>query len=89
MAPTDALVLIEGETGTGKELIAHMLHANSPRANAPFLPVDCASLAPSLIESELFGALRGAYTGATATASACLRRPTEARSFWTKSAKST
>jgi DNA-binding NtrC family response regulator len=64
VAPTDALVLIEGETGTGKELIAHMIHANSPRAAMPFIPVDCASLAPSLIESELFGALRGAYTGA-------------------------
>ena len=64
VAPTDALVLIEGETGTGKELIAHMIHANSPRAQMPFIPVDCASLAPSLIESELFGAMRGAYTGA-------------------------
>jgi DNA-binding NtrC family response regulator len=64
VAPTDALVLIEGETGTGKELIAHMLHANSTRAAAPFLPVDCASLAPSLLESELFGSLRGAFTGA-------------------------
>ncbi len=64
VAPTDALVLIEGETGTGKELIAHMLHANSLRASAPFVPVDCASLAPTLIESELFGAMRGAYTGA-------------------------
>lgn len=64
VAPTDALVLIEGETGTGKELIAHMLHANSLRAQAPFIPVDCASLAPTLIESELFGAVRGAYTGA-------------------------
>jgi DNA-binding NtrC family response regulator len=64
VAPTDALVLIEGETGTGKELIAHMIHANSLRANQPFLPVDCASLAPTLIESELFGAVRGAYTGA-------------------------
>lgn len=64
VAPTDALVLIEGETGTGKELIAHMLHANSGRAGAPFVPVDCASLAPTLIESELFGAIRGAYTGA-------------------------
>jgi len=64
VAPTEALVLIEGETGTGKELIAHMIHANSPRAPMPFIPVDCASLAPSLIESELFGAMRGAYTGA-------------------------
>lgn len=64
VAPTDALVLIEGETGTGKELIAQMLHSNSLRAAMPFLPVDCASLAPSLIESELFGAMKGAYTGA-------------------------
>jgi DNA-binding NtrC family response regulator len=64
VAPTDALVLIEGETGTGKELIAHLLHANSKRATAPFVPVDCASLAPSLIESELFGTVKGAYTGA-------------------------
>jgi two-component system, NtrC family, response regulator HydG len=64
VAPTEALVLIEGETGTGKELIAHLLHANSLRADKPFLPVDCASLAPTLIESELFGAVRGAFTGA-------------------------
>lgn len=64
VAPTDALVLIEGETGTGKELIAHLIHANSRRTAQPFVPVDCASLAPSLIESELFGAMRGAYTGA-------------------------
>ena len=64
VAPTDALVLIEGETGTGKELIALELHKNSPRAAKPFVPVDCASLAPTLIESELFGAMKGAYTGA-------------------------
>ena len=63
VAPTDALVLIEGETGTGKELIAQEIHKNSPRAGRPFVPVDCASLAPSLIESELFGAMKGAYTG--------------------------
>ena len=64
VAPTDATVLIEGETGTGKELIARMIHKNSLRANQSFVPVDCGSIAPSLLESELFGALKGAYTGA-------------------------
>jgi DNA-binding NtrC family response regulator len=64
VAPTNATVLIEGETGTGKEMIARMVHNNSPRAQQPFIPVDCGSIAPSLIESELFGALKGAYTGA-------------------------
>lgn len=63
VAPTDALVLIEGETGTGKELIAQEIHKNSPRFARPFVPVDCASLAPALVESELFGAMKGAYTG--------------------------
>ncbi len=64
VAPTDATVLVEGETGTGKEMIARMVHNNSARATQPFVPVDCASIAPGLLESELFGALRGAYTGA-------------------------
>lgn len=64
VAPTDATVLIEGETGTGKELIARMIHRNSPRAAQTFAPVDCASITPTLLESELFGALKGAYTGA-------------------------
>ncbi len=64
VAPTDATVLVEGETGTGKELIARLVHSNSLRANQPFVPVDCGSIAPSLLESELFGAMKGSYTGA-------------------------
>ena len=64
VAPTDATVPVEGETGTGKEMIARMVHNNSARASQPFVPVDCASIAPGLLESELFGAMRGAYTGA-------------------------
>jgi DNA-binding NtrC family response regulator len=64
VATTDATVLVEGETGTGKELVARMIHRFSPRAAMPFIPVDCGSIAPTLLESELFGVLKGAYTGA-------------------------
>ena len=63
-APTDAPVLIQGETGTGKELVARLVHKNSERAQGPFVAVDCGSIAPSIMEAELFGAVRGAYTGA-------------------------
>jgi DNA-binding NtrC family response regulator len=63
-APTDATVIIEGETGTGKELIARMIWRNSLRSDKPFNVVDCGSVTSSLRESDLFGAMRGAYTGA-------------------------
>jgi transcriptional regulator with PAS, ATPase and Fis domain len=63
-APSDVTVLIEGETGPGKELVARLIHNMSKRKHQAFVPVDCGSIAGSLLESELFGAMRGAYTGA-------------------------
>lgn len=73
VAPTDTTVLIQGESGTGKELIAQALHHHSERRDKPFIAVDCAAISESILESELFGHVKGAFTGADSSSQGLIR----------------
>ena len=81
VGPTDVSVLIQGETGTGKELVAHAIHHHSHRILHPFVPVDCASISESIMESELFGHVKGAFTGAHTSVPGLIRSAHEGTLF--------
>jgi len=82
VAPTDSTVLVSGETGTGKELIARAIHSRSNRSTRAFIRVNCAAMSPSLIASELFGHERVPSRGRISDVSDALNRPTAERFFW-------
>ena len=87
VAPTRATVLLAGESGVGKDLIARAIHFHSPRRDRPFVKINCTALPENLMESELFGYEKGAFTGRRRNRSrASSSRPTPARCFWTRSA---
>ena len=80
VAASESTVLVVGETGTGKELVARALHARSPRRDRPLVKVNCGAISAGLVESELFGHSKGAFTGALQNASGVSNSPTAARS---------
>lgn len=84
---SDTTVLVRGETGTGKEVLARTIHHEGPRGEKPFVTVNCGAMAENILESELFGHKKGAFTGAVNDRPGSLRRPMAARSFWTRLAK--
>jgi transcriptional regulator with GAF, ATPase, and Fis domain len=80
VARTNFTTILQGETGTGKELVAHLIHDHSDRANQPFLAVDCGAIPDTLVESELFGYVKGAFGRGLATSNS----PEEELCFWTR-----